>query len=104
MIVYRNHKDAVDLLYASGNSYIRHQIVDASYAIELQDSESKELILQIYHENKETIDFIVKVGDSVLKEAFLLVVHEKNWTREQFDPHFKLPNFVENQLERRIWT
>ena len=54
------------------NSYIRHQIVDASYAIELQDSESKELILQIYHENKETIDFIVKVGDSVLKEAFFI--------------------------------
>lgn len=97
MIVYRNHKDAVDLLYASGNSYIRHQIVDTSHAIELQDSESKELILQIYHENKETIDFIVKVGDSVLKEAFLLVAQEKNWTREQFDPHFKLPNFVENQ-------
>ena len=97
LIVYRNHKDAVDLLYASGNAYIRHQVVDTSHAMELKDAESKEITLQIYHENKETIDFIVKVGDSVLKEAFLLVAQEKNWSREQFDPHFKLPNFVENQ-------
>ena len=65
--------------------------------MELKDAESKEITLQIYHENKETIDFIVKVGDSVLKEAFLLVAQEKNWSKEQFDPHFKLPNFVENQ-------
>ncbi|MFF2754016.1 PD-(D/E)XK nuclease family protein [Psychrobacillus sp. NPDC058041] len=97
LIVYRNHKDAVDLLYASGNTYIRHQVVDTSLAMELQDTESKELIQQIYLDNKETIDFIVKVGDSLLKEAFLLVAREKELASEQFDPHFKLPNFVENQ-------
>ncbi|WP_391206641.1 PD-(D/E)XK nuclease family protein [Psychrobacillus sp. L4] len=97
LIVYRNHKDAVDLLYASGNAYIRHQVVDTSLAMELQNTESKELIQQIYLENKETIDFIVKVGDSLLKEAFLLVAQEKEWASEQFNPHFKLPNFVENQ-------
>ena len=66
----------------------------------------------IYSQYKETIDFIVKVGNSFLREAFIRFARKLEWPEHLYTPHFRLPNFIEqtwdehfdeNDLRKKWW-
>ena len=95
MALYKNHKEAIELLSYSGK----------------ERDPSSELV-PIYNEYKETIDFIVKVGNSFLREAFIRFAQIMKWPEHLYTPHFRLPNFIEqtwheqfddNDLRKKWW-
>ncbi|WP_252504414.1 PD-(D/E)XK nuclease family protein [Sporosarcina sp. Marseille-Q4943] len=99
MALYKNHKEAVDLLAAVGKG----KIVESDFANELR---------QIYSQYKETIDFVVKVGSSFLREAFLRFAQKLAWPDHLYTPHFRVPHFIEqtwdehfdeNDLRKKWW-
>lgn len=79
MDLYRNHKDAVDLL----NSLRQGPAVE------------EDTLVKAYRRHRETIDFIKSVGDSILKEAFLKFARKQNWPEHLYTAHFRKPNFLE---------
>ncbi|MCG7344814.1 PD-(D/E)XK nuclease family protein [Sporosarcina sp. ACRSL] len=99
MALYKNHKEAVDLLSSAGKG----SVVENSFANELS---------QIYNQYKETIDFVVKVGSSFLREAFIRFARNLGWPEHLYTPHFKVPHFIEktwdehfdaNDLRKKWW-
>lgn len=59
MALYKNHKEAVDLLSGAGKG----RRIESGFANELS---------QIYSQYKEeTIDFVMKVSSSFLREVFI---------------------------------
>ena len=100
MALYKNHKEAVDLLSAVGKGKIE---AESSFANEL---------IHIYGQYKETIDFIVKVGNSFLREAFIRFARKLGWPEHLYTPHFRVPHFIEqtwdehfdeNDLRKKWW-
>ncbi|MCM3086802.1 PD-(D/E)XK nuclease family protein [Bhargavaea ginsengi] len=96
MDLYRNHKEAVDLLHS-----LRHG-----------SSETKDLLLSTYRRHQETINFIKNVGDSILKEAFLTFARKQKWPEHLYTAHFRVPHFLErtwfdhyeeSDLRKRWW-
>ncbi|MGN7387876.1 PD-(D/E)XK nuclease family protein [Sporosarcina sp. SAFN-015] len=99
MALYKNHKEAVDLLAGAGKG----RMVESSFANELS---------QIYSQYKETIDFVVKVGSSFLREAFIRFARKLDWPEHLYTPHFRVPHFIEqtwdelfdeNDLRKKWW-
>jgi len=80
--LYKNHKEAINSLYAIGKGN--------TVAV---DDEVKE----IYFRYKETIDFIKKVSNSILKEAFIRFTNNLGWAEHLYTPHFRVPNFIQQQ-------
>ncbi|KZE37234.1 hypothetical protein AV656_11725 [Bhargavaea cecembensis] len=96
MDLYRNHKEAVDLLHS----------------LRLTPVEKEDILLSTYRRHKETIDFIKSVGDSILKEAFLKFARKHKWPEHLYTAHFRTPNFLEpvwfdhygeNDLRKNWW-
>lgn len=83
MALYKNHKEAVDFLYQHGQ------------AVNFREVEDSDAVLHTYVRHKETIDFIKKVGDSLLKEAFLRFARKMNWPEHLITAHFRVPHFLE---------
>ncbi|WP_301107438.1 PD-(D/E)XK nuclease family protein [Sporosarcina sp.] len=79
LTVFRDHQDAVKCLQASAK-----KPVDDPYLFDL------------YLENRQTIDFIIRVGDSLMLEAFKEFVQTKEWPEQLSNVHFKRPSFVES--------
>lgn len=80
--LYKNHKEAIESLYAIGKEQVK-----------TADDEVK----QIYFHYKDTIDFIKKVSDSILKEAFIRFTHNLGWSEHLSTPDFRVPNFIEQK-------
>ncbi len=100
MALYKNHKEAVELLSAVGKGKIEKE---NGFTIEL---------ISIYSQYKETIDFVVKVGNSFLREAFIRFTRKLGWPEQLYTPHFRVPNFIEqtwdehfdeNDLRKKWW-
>lgn len=85
--LYKNHKEAVELLSAVGKGKVEK---GNDFATEL---------IHIYSQYKETIDFVVKVGNSFLREAFIRFAQELEWPEHLHMPHFRVPNFIEPTWE-----
>ncbi|SDD84399.1 PD-(D/E)XK nuclease superfamily protein [Bhargavaea beijingensis] len=79
MDLYRNHKEAIDLLYS-----LRQGPADGD-----------QLLFSTYQRHKETVDFIKSVGDSILKEAFLKFARKQRWPEHLYTAHFRVPHFLE---------
>lgn len=77
--LYRNHKDAVDLLFS----------------LKQNTAERRTLLFSTYRRDQQTINFIKSVGDSILKEAFLKFTKKQNWPGHLYTAHFRKPNFLE---------
>ncbi|MCG7333691.1 hypothetical protein MHZ95_00200 [Sporosarcina sp. ACRSM] len=100
MALYKNHKEAVDLISAVEKGKGGEE---TSFTNELN---------HIYSQYKETIDFIVKVGNSFLREAFIRFARKLDWLEHLSTPYFRLPNFIEqtwdelfdeNDLRKNWW-
>lgn len=89
MALYKNHKEAVDLLAGAGKG----RMVESSFANELS---------QIYNQYKETIDFVVKVGSSFLREAFIQFARKLEWPEHLYTPHFRVPHFIEQTWDEHF--
>jgi hypothetical protein len=89
MALYKNHKEAVDLLAAAGKG----RMAESSFANELS---------QIYSQYKETIDFVVKVGSSFLREAFIRFARKLEWSEHLYTPHFRVPHFIEQTWDEQF--
>ncbi|WP_342542438.1 PD-(D/E)XK nuclease family protein [Paenisporosarcina sp. FSL H8-0542] len=93
--IYQDHKDAVDLLYTSVNKKssmkaVNHQLIATATVDE-------EVLKKLYMENKEAIDYIVKVGNSIMSEAFKSFAASKGMESDHFTAHHRLPSFVEKE-------
>ena len=82
MDLFKNHKEAVKLLATVGKG----QIMSSDLSVKLKE---------IYSQYKETIDFIEKVGNSFLREAFIRFSQKLSWPEHLYSPHFRVPNFIE---------
>ena len=89
MALYKNHKEAVDLLAGAGKG----RMIESSFANELS---------QIYNQYKETIDFVVKVGNSFLREAFIRFARKLEWPEHLYTPHFRVPHFIEQTWDEQF--
>jgi len=85
--LYKNHKEAIDSLYSIGK--------------EKSESVDDEM-MEIYSDYKVTIDFIKKVSDSILKEAFLRFTNNLGWPEHLYSSHFRVPNFIQQQWYERF--
>lgn len=90
MTLYKNLKEAVEFLSAVGKG-----------KIEKENRFANELI-PIYGKYKETIDFVVKVGNSFLREAFIRFTRRLGWLEQLYTPHFRVPNFIEQTWEEHF--
>ncbi|GEN82872.1 hypothetical protein SLU01_11840 [Sporosarcina luteola] len=89
MALYKNHKEAVDLLASAG----KRRLAESSFANELS---------RIYGQYKETIDFVVKVGSSFLREAFIRFARKLEWPEHLYTPHFRVPHFIEQTWDEHF--
>lgn len=87
MSLYKNHKEAIELLSSVGR---QKRGTTLNYDDEL---------IAIYRAYKESIDFLVTVGNSFLKEAFIKFAASMEWQENLYTSHFKLPNFIEPKWE-----
>ncbi|KXH86966.1 PD-(D/E)XK nuclease family protein [Sporosarcina sp. HYO08] len=90
MALYTNHKEAVELLSNVGKGKVGR---GKSFANQL---------LPIYSQYKETIDFIVKVGNSFLREAFIRFARKLEWPEQLYTPHFRVPHFIEQTWDEQF--
>ncbi len=79
MDLYRNHKEAVDLLHL----------------LRQGPGDGDDLLISTYRRHLETINFIKSVGDSFLKEAFLKFARKRKWPEHLYTAHFRVPHFLE---------
>jgi len=93
--IYQDNKDAVDLLYTSVHEkssmkVVNHQLIATSTVENV-------ILKRLYLENREAIDYIVKVGNSIISEAFKLFATEKDMESNNFTAHHRVPSFVEKE-------
>jgi hypothetical protein len=93
--IYQDNKDAVDLLYTSVHEKssmkaVNHQLIATSTV-------ENGILKRLYLDNREAIDYIVKVGNSIISEAFKLFATAKDIESNNFTAHHRVPSFVEKE-------
>lgn len=93
--IYQENKDAVDLLYTSVHEKssmraVNHQLIATSTV-------ENGILKRLYLDNRESIDYIVKVGNSIISEAFKLFAAAKDMESNNFTAHHRVPSFVEKE-------
>jgi hypothetical protein len=96
--IYKLHKDAIDLLLISDN-YARKS-VEKFINKELQDyydklkNDYKENYRKIYIKYKQSIDFISRIGNDTMKDAFLDFTKEHSIPQDCYIAHVRVPSFI----------
>jgi hypothetical protein len=93
--IYQDNKDAVDLLYTSVHK--KSSMKAVNYKLISDTTVESGILERLYLENREAIDYIVKVGNSIISEAFKSFATKKEMESNNFTPHHRLPYFVENE-------
>ncbi|MBT2691776.1 PD-(D/E)XK nuclease family protein [Bacillus sp. ISL-55] len=94
--VYQSNKAAVDFLYLSQHDEFRkhpryreiYQSVDGLSIVQMN------ALKRIYEKKKQTIDYIFKIGSSILHEAFLSFVQLEDLPADVYKAHAQVPNFI----------
>jgi hypothetical protein len=94
--VYQTNKAAVDFLYLSQHDEFRKQprYRDIYNWIDGLSLVQQNALKRIYAKKKQTIDYIFKIGSSVLHEAFLSFVQLEDLPIEVYKAHAQVPNFI----------
>lgn len=94
--VYQTNKAAVDFLYLSQHDEFRKQprYRDIYTWIDGLSLVQQNALKRIYAKKKQTIDYIFKIGSSVLHEAFLSFVQLEDLPIEVYKAHAQVPNFI----------
>lgn len=89
--MYKEHKDAIDLLYICGtNKTIQHKL--SSFVSNLNGE--KEELCEIFEIYAETIKFIYEIGNSLMREAFLDFVKQNQIPEDCYRDHIRIPSFI----------
>ncbi|AAU19422.1 PD-(D/E)XK nuclease family protein [Bacillus cereus] len=96
LTVYKNHKSAVDFLCLNGNGKVVGKFVskELQRAVKKLDDEVKEDLRKIYKKYSETLRFIHKAGNSVMREAFLQFVEQNQIPTGCYKEHIRIPSFI----------
>lgn len=96
LTVYKNHKAAVDFLCLNGNGKVVGKFVskELQRAVKKLDGEVKEDLRKIYKKYSETLRFIHKAGNSVMREAFLQFVEQNQIPTGCYKEHIRIPSFI----------
>ncbi|MGE0999838.1 PD-(D/E)XK nuclease family protein [Bacillus sp. Gnz1/3] len=96
LTVYKNHKAAVDFLCLNGNGKVVGKFVskELQRAVRKLDGEVKEDLRKIYKKYAETLRFIHKAGNSVMREAFLQFVEQNQIPNGCYKEHIRIPSFI----------
>lgn len=96
LTVYKNHKAAVDFLCLNGNEKVVGKFVskELQRAMKKLDGEVKEDLRKIYKKYSETLRFIHKAGNSVMREAFLQFVEQNQIPTGCYKEHIRIPSFI----------
>ncbi|MDA1810944.1 PD-(D/E)XK nuclease family protein [Bacillus sp. HSTU-bmb18] len=96
LTVYKNHKVAVDFLCLNGNGKVVGKFVskELQRAVKKLDDEVKEDLRKIYKKYSETLRFIHKAGNSVMREAFLQFVEQNQIPTGCYKEHIRIPSFI----------
>ncbi|EFI64715.1 PD-(D/E)XK nuclease family protein [Bacillus anthracis] len=96
LTVYKNHKAAVDFLCLNGNGKVVGKFVskELQRAVKRLDGEVKEDLRKIYKKYAETLRFIHKAGNSVMREAFLQFVEQNQISNGCYKEHIRIPSFI----------
>ncbi|SME36504.1 PDDEXK-like family protein [Bacillus paranthracis] len=96
LTVYKNHKSAVDFLCLNGNGKVVGKFVskELQRAVKKLDDEVKEDLRKIYKKYSETLRFIHKAGNSVMREAFLQFVEQNQIPTGCYNEHIRIPSFI----------
>ncbi|MDA2598615.1 PD-(D/E)XK nuclease family protein [Bacillus cereus group sp. Bc061] len=96
LTVYKNHKAAVDFLCLNGNGKVVGKFVskELQRAVKKLDDEVKEDLRKIYKKYSETLRFIHKAGNSVMREAFLQFVEQNQIPNSCYKEHIRVPSFI----------
>ncbi|MFA2767167.1 PD-(D/E)XK nuclease family protein [Bacillus pacificus] len=96
LTVYKNHKAAVDFLCLNGNGKVVGKFVskELQRAVKKLDDEVKEDLRKIYKKYSETLRFIHKAGNSVMREAFLQFVEQNQIPTGCYKEHIRIPSFI----------
>lgn len=96
LTVYKNHKAAVDFLCLNGNGKVVGKFVskELQRAVKKLDDEVKEDLRKIYKKYAETLRFIHKAGNSVMREAFLQFVEQNQIPNGCYKEHIRIPSFI----------
>lgn len=96
LTVYKNHKVAVDFLCLNGNGKVVGKFVskELQRAVKKLDDEVKEDLRKIYKKYSETLRFIHKAGNSVMREAFLQFVEQNQIPNSCYKEHIRIPSFI----------
>jgi hypothetical protein len=94
--VYQMNRYAIDLLYVSQHPeyHTKPRYIDLSKQLESFQKAEKDLLNQLYEKNKETIDYVFKIGSNVIREAFLDFVRMEEIPEEVYKAHVSVPNFI----------
>ncbi|ESU33413.1 hypothetical protein G3A_06355 [Bacillus sp. 17376] len=94
--VYQTNKAAVDFLYLSQHDEFRKQprYREIYNWIDGLSLVQQNALKRIYAKKKQTIDYIFKIGSSVLYEAFLSFVQLEDLPIEVYKAHAQVPNFI----------
>ncbi len=96
LTIYKNHKDAVDLLCLSGDGkvagkFANNNLLDAVKGLSVEE---KEDLRKIYMNYAETLTFIREAGNSVMREAFLQFVNQNQIRTDCYHEHIRIPSFI----------
>ncbi|ONH02187.1 PD-(D/E)XK nuclease family protein [Bacillus cereus] len=96
LTVYKNHKAAVDFLCLNGNGKVVGKFVskELQRAVKKLDDAVKEDLRKIYKRYSETLRFIHKAGNSVMREAFLQFVEQNQIPTGCYKEHIRIPSFI----------
>ncbi|MDG5788816.1 PD-(D/E)XK nuclease family protein [Evansella sp. AB-P1] len=94
--VYQMNRYAIDLLYVSQHLeyHTKPRYMELSKQLESFQKTEKDLLNQLYEKNKETIDYVFKIGSNVIREAFLDFVKNEEMPEEVYKAHVSTPNFI----------
>jgi hypothetical protein len=93
--IYKEYKDAVDYLIYLGTSrtdkYMNH---DVKAAADFLGFEDKKIVKKTYESHKDTIDFIYKMGNNLIRDAFIDFAYQNEISDLYRRDHVKLPSFI----------
>jgi len=96
LTIYKNHKDAVDFLYLSGDGKVAGKFANNNLlgVVKGLSVEEKEDLRKIYMNYAETLTFIREAGNSVMREAFLQFVTQNQIPNDCYHEHIRIPSFI----------
>ncbi|MGM0840273.1 MAG: PD-(D/E)XK nuclease family protein [Bacillota bacterium] len=94
--VYKEHKGAIDLLFLHHHEDMLRQprYRNEVHQIHNLHATEQEILHKIYKRYQQTIDYIFRVGSSILRQAFLSFVKTENFPEEAYKAHVQVPNFI----------